>query len=90
MAGDAGLAAIIQRRALHGGVGQREAAGLDHVQGDPEAGGEANGRAKILGDVRLIESEPHVRASSAGESGGIWEPISTTCGDAPRALTSPD
>jgi hypothetical protein len=42
-------------------VCQREAARSDQIDCDTEAGGEPEICPKILGDVRLIESESHFR-----------------------------
>jgi len=49
------LIPIIEGGALQRPIGQREAAGLNNVEADAKAGREADRRAQILRDVRLIE-----------------------------------
>ena len=52
-------AEIVHAGATQPSVVEDEAAGLDDVDRDAEAGGEAEQRAGILRDVRLVEDEAH-------------------------------
>ena len=52
-----GECGIIERRALQPAVVEQEAQRLDEVDRDAETGGQAQQRAGILWNVRLIESE---------------------------------
>src|SRR5439155_20036905 len=63
MTRELGRAEIVHAGATQPSVVEDEAAGLDDVDRDAEAGGEAEQRAGILRDVRLVEDEAHGRAS---------------------------
>jgi len=52
---------IIQGRPLQGGACERKAAGFDDVQTSPETGRDPYRRTEILGNVRLIEGETHLK-----------------------------
>ena len=44
-------------------VGQGKRARLDHVEGGPQAGGQPDGRAKVLRNVRLKKGQTHSNRS---------------------------
>ncbi len=50
---------VVHPGAPHAAVVEGEAAGLDHVDRQPEAGGETQDRAGVLRDVRLVEGKAH-------------------------------
>ena len=51
--------AIVHRRAAQLPIRRRKAAWQDDVERNGKTGGQANDRAHVPGDVRLIESDPH-------------------------------
>jgi hypothetical protein len=62
---DARQAPIIQRGALERLVRQRKTTRLNDFERGPEAGRNADRRAQVLGDVRLIEGEAQFMGSDA-------------------------
>ena len=66
------LVEIVHAGAPEGAVGGREAGRLDDVRLDTETGGEAQDHAGVLGDVGLVERNPHrsARGRSANRERG--------------------
>src|SRR3546814_8663824 len=52
---------VVEPRAPQAAVVQQEAAGLDDVEADAQAGRQADQGAAVLGDVRLVEGKAHGR-----------------------------
>lgn len=52
---------VIHARAPHPLVGPHEAAGLDHIDLNPKAGGEPEDGSGVLGNVGLVQNEAHSR-----------------------------
>ena len=59
VAGEGDPVEIVHAGAAEGAVGHREAGRLDDMRFDPQAGAEPQNRAGVLGDVRLVEGDPH-------------------------------
>ena len=62
MADDLGTYGVIHPRSLESAIGESEPAWFDDVDADPKTGCEAQDRADISGDIRLVESYPHAPA----------------------------
>ena len=56
---DRHLVEVVHAGAAEGAVGGRKAGRLDNVRLDAEAGAEPQNRAGVLGDVGLVERDPH-------------------------------
>ncbi len=54
-----GALGIIHSGTRQRAVAERETARFDHVDAEPETGGEAQDRADISGDLGLVERDPH-------------------------------
>ena len=65
MAGQGNLIQIVHAGAPKGTIGDRKAGRLDDVRFDTQAGAKPENRAGILGDVRLVEGDPHGHRAGA-------------------------
>ena len=59
VADDGDLVEIVHAGAPEGAIGDRKAGRFDDVRFDAQAGAEPQNRAGVLGDVRLVEGDPH-------------------------------
>ena len=59
VAAELGIGEVVEARAFQAAVAEHEAAGLDDVNGDTEAGAEAKQGPGVLRDVGLVEGEAH-------------------------------